>query len=369
MTKFDPVWRSLERQVADGRMPGLVAGIRHRGEIEYFATGSLAFDTDEPVRPDTRFRIASLSKPVGAAVVLSMVADGVLGLDDPVARWLPEFAEPRVLVSPAAPLDQTVPADRPITVRHLLTMTFGMGASSAEYPVTKALRALGNGMPLGFSGDEFMAQLAAIPLAYQPGTQWMYHMGFDVLSVLIGRVAGTPVHAVLKERITDPLGLRSTSFQADGATLPTAYLPTLEVPEEYDQGFAEPPQFESFSGGLVSTAEDYLTFLGALADDQVIPRELREQMTSDQLTPEQRAGSDLAGPELSWGFGVAVNTAVTHPWTAVGRYGWSGASGTSGCTDPSRDLTGVVFTQRITTGTNEEFAYFWGPLAEVVGND
>jgi len=185
--------------------------------------------------------------------------------------------------------------------------------------------------------------------------------------VLISRVAGTPLSAVLKERITEPLGLRSTSFQADGATLPTSYRPAgdgVEVFEEYDQGFAEPPQFESFGGGLVSTVEDYVTFLAALADRRLIPDELVRQMTADQLTTEQRAGTtEMAGPALSWGLGVGVDTAVTEPWTAVGRYGWTGGAGTSGYTDPSRDLIGVVLSQRFMAGPREDFSYFWAPLA------
>ena len=371
MSKFAPVWRSLEDQVAAGWAPGIVAGVRHEGETEYFATGSLAFGSSEPMRTGTRFRLASLSKPVGAVVALSMVEDGLFGLDDPVAEWLPEIAEPRVLVSPDAEVDQTVPADRPITVRHLLTMTLGLGAFFTEVPVAKEFAAVGNGpMPQAFSADEYMARLAAVPLAYQPGTRWMYHTGIDVLSVLIGRVAGAPLHAVLKERVTDPLGLTATSFQADGADLPTSYRPTadgVEVFVEYDEGFAEPPQFESFGGGLVSTVEDYLTFLSALADDRLISRESREELTRNQLTAEQRAGTtEMAGPAWSWGLGVAVDTAVTEPWTAIGRYGWTGGAGTSAYTDPSRDLIGVVLSQRFMAGPTENFGYFWGPLATVV---
>jgi CubicO group peptidase (beta-lactamase class C family) len=303
-----------------------------------------------------------------------MVADGLFTLDDPVFTWLPELAEPRVLVAPDAELDQTVPADRPITVRHLLTMTLGIGALSGEPPLAKALAALGNGLRQPFDADEFMALLASVPLAYQPGTRWMYHTGIDVLSVLIARVAGKPLHAVLEERITRPLRLTSTSFQADGATLPTAYRATedggLEVFTAYDEGFTEPPQFESFGGGLVTTVEDYLTFLQALADGQVIPAELLKEMTADQLTAEQKAGTtEPASEAWSWGLGVGVDIAVTEPWTAVGRYGWTGGSGTSASTDPSRELIGVLLTQRLLSGPPENFSYFWGPLAEALGND
>ena len=120
----------------------------------------------------------------------------------------------------------------------------------------------------------------------------------------------------------------------------------------------------------MTTVEDYLTFLHALADGQVIPAELLKEMTADQLTAEQRGGTtELAGEPWSWGLGVGVDIAVTEPWTAVGRYGWTGGSGTSAFTDPSRELIGVLLTQRLLSGPPENFSYFWGPLAKALGND
>jgi CubicO group peptidase (beta-lactamase class C family) len=372
MTDFAPVWRSLDQQVADGQAPGLTAAVRHVGRTSYYATGTLAFDSDQPMRTGTRFRIASLSKPVGAVVALSMVADGLFSLDDPVAQWLPELAEPRVLVAPDAPVDRTVPADRPITVRDLLAMTLGQGALPAELPVAKEYVEVVHQGPLPplMTPDEFMARFARVPLAYQPGTRWLYHAGMDVLSVLLGRVAGTSLTAVLRERVTEPLGMRATSFQTDGETLPTAYRSLADGGQEfgeYGRAFEQARAFESFGGGLVSTAEDYLTFLAALADDRLLPRELREQLTADQLTPGSRAGlTELCGPALSWGLGVALDTAVTEPWTSVGRYGWFGGAGTSAWVDPSRNLIGVVFSQRWVAGPREDFGYFWRPLSDVV---
>jgi CubicO group peptidase (beta-lactamase class C family) len=158
----------------------------------------------------------------------------------------------------------------------------------------------------------------------------------------------------------------STGFFTDAA-LPTSYTPTaagLAVFEEYDSGFARPPHFESLAGGLVSTVPDLLAFLGAIADNTLLPPTIRARMTSDQLSAEQRVGmTEMSGPTRSWGWQFSVQTAVDEPWTAPGRYGWTGGSGTSAFVDPSRDLIGVVLTQRFMAGPNESFAYFWEPLA------
>jgi CubicO group peptidase (beta-lactamase class C family) len=371
MSKFDPVWRSLDTMVASGWAPGIVAGVRHGGETEFYATGVRTFEAPDAMQTSTPFRLASLSKFVGGALAAALIADGLIGLDDPVERWLPELADPRVLASPDAPLDRTVPADRPITVRHLLTLTHGLGFAFAESPVQAAIQGWGTGpFPPQMSADEFMARIGSLPLAYQPGTRWTYHTGSDILAVLLARAAGSPLRDVLKERITDPLGMHSTGFSANHSTLPTAYRPTpdgLVVFDEYDGAFSHPPQFESLGGGLVSTVTDYLAFLSALADDKLLPGELRAQLTADQLTAEQRAGTTgMMDPTVSWGWQVSVETAVSKPWSAPGRYGWTGGAGTSAYVDPSRDLIGVVLTQRFMSGPNEPFSYFWEPLAAAI---
>jgi CubicO group peptidase (beta-lactamase class C family) len=208
--------------------------------------------------------------------------------------------------------------------------------------------------------------IGALPLAYQPGTRWAYHTGSDLLSVLLARVAGTSLEQLLTERLTGPLGLHGTGFSAEAATLPTPYMPGpdgLVVFDHYADAFGSPPPFETFGGGLVSTVPDYLTFLSVLADDTFLTSELQAQMTTDQLTAEQRVGiTEMMGPAASWGWQVSVDTAVTDPWTAPGRYGWTGGSGTSAFVDPSGDLIGVVFSQRLMAGPTESFVYFWEPL-------
>jgi len=362
MSKFNAVWNSLEQTVAAKWAPGIVAGIRHRGEKEFHAAGTKALGAPEAMEDSTRFRIASLSKPIAGALAATMIADGVFALDDSVEKWLPELAKAKVLLRPDAELDQTAPADKPITVR--------IGAFFNKTPLAVAMVVAGlapNPIPPQMSPDQFMAGIANLPLAYQPGTHWMYHTSSDILSVFLSRAAGMPLHKLLKERITEPLGMNSTGFSADSATLATAYKPNrlgIEVFEDYNQAFLQAPQFESLGGGLISTVPDYLAFLCALADDTLLPPMLRLQMTTDQLSARERAGmTEMMGPTKSWGWQICVETAVSEPWTAVGRYGWTGGSGTSAFVDPSRDLIGVVFSQRLMSGPGESFSYFWQPLA------
>jgi len=371
MARFDAVWSSLDATVASGWLPGCVAAIRHEGEVETYATGTLALGSDALMRTDTLFRIASLTKPVGGVLALLLLRDGVFALDDPVERWLPELANPRVLTRIDGPLEDTVPAERPVTVRHLLTMTFGLGLILTDCPLADAFRTTGIGpgpLPPAMSADEFMARIAALPLAFQPGDGWLYHTASDVLAVLLARASGRTVGELLADRITGPLGMASTGFAAtEPSRLATAYLPTptgLQVFHATDGAFAGPPRFEALGSGLVSTVPDYLAFLSALADGVLLPPDLLAAMTCDQLTPTQRgAMAQLAGPGRSWGYQVGVDVERTEPWTNPGRYGWTGGSGTSAFVDPARDVIGVVFTQRMMSRADEPFDYFWGPLS------
>src|SRR6202012_2505926 len=160
-----------------------------------------------------------------AAATLMLVEEGKLRLDDPVDAFLPELASPKVLKSLDSPVEDTVPARRAITTRDLLTFTFGMGAVMvwpAKYPIQHAAAALGLAPgPLShdYTADEFMKRLGSLPLFYQPGERWLYHTGSDVLGVLIARVTGQPLEAVLQERLFAPLGMRDTGFQVPAAKL------------------------------------------------------------------------------------------------------------------------------------------------------
>jgi CubicO group peptidase (beta-lactamase class C family) len=373
-SSFECIWTVPDAQVAAGRIPGYVAAVRIGGQVRVRAGGRTAVEADSaPMSEDTLFRIASITKPMGGALTLSLVQDGALALDDPIARWLPELASPRVLTSPDAPLDRTIEARRPITVRHLLTQTGGWGAVLERTPLQTAMTERGvypSPLTPQMSGDEFVARLAELPLAFQPGEGWLYDTSTDVLGVLLARATGKPLSDLIAERITGPLGMASTSFWTPHTgRLATAYQPGpdgLEVLDPPDGMFARPPAFEELSSGLVSTASDVLRFYCAMADGgrPVLTADSVALMTADALTDAQRRQAlPVVGPGGSWGLATAVDVEAAEPWMAPGRWGWDGGTGTTAYADPTRDTVGVLLTQRAMTGPQDGFGDFWTAVA------
>jgi CubicO group peptidase (beta-lactamase class C family) len=373
--RFERIWQVPDAQVASGRIPGYVAAVRVGGQVAVRAGGRTAVETESaPMSEDTLFRIASVTKPVGGALTLSLVQDGALALDDPIARWLPEAASPRVLVAPGAPLDATTEARRPVTVRHLLALTSGWGCVLEENPLQAAMMELGvypGPLTPQMSGDEFVARVTGLPLAFQPGEGWLYDTGIDLLGVLLARATGKPLSDLVAERITGPLGMTSTSFWApDGGRLAAAYQPGpggLELLDPPDGLFARPPRFEELSSGLVSTAPDVLRFYSAMADGggPVLATGSVALMTADALTDEQRRQAlPLVGPGGSWGLATEVDVEAAEPWMAPGRWGWDGGTGTTAYVDPARGTVGVLLTQRAMAGPQDGFGEFWAAVAE-----
>jgi CubicO group peptidase (beta-lactamase class C family) len=372
------VQRSLAPLVRDGTLPGYVAAVSVDGERQFGCDGRLALPEaakrGEPppadLEVDAIFRLASLSKLVAAALTLSIVADGIVALEEPVTTWLPELASPRVLMRIDGPLTDTVPATRPILVSDLLTMTCGFGLVTTRGPLFDALKQ--HGLMPGpfappFSGDEFMRRLAALPLAIQPGSGWLYHTGIDALSVLLARAAGRPVSELLQERITGPLQMSDTAFFTDQLhRFTTAYRPTpagLEVLDLPRGRFSQPPRFEAFASGLVSTAPDFLSFLECLLDDggTVLDADAVTLMRTDRLDDRQRASARFLGEGRSWGLGGEVVLRREHTAVAAGGFGWMGGTGTSGYIDPQRRLAAVLMSQRAmeTSRPPEFFVRFW----------
>jgi CubicO group peptidase (beta-lactamase class C family) len=310
--RLDRMHDVMAGHVERGYVPGLVTLVDRRGETHVDATGMQAMGGCDPMRRDTIFRIASLTKPITAAGVMILVEECKLRLDDPVDAWLPELADRRVLRSIDSPLDDTVPPNRPITLRDLLTFRLGLGAImvfSERHPIQKAMAeagvAPGPFLPTHAS-DDLMQRYGSLPLVHQPGERWMYDTGSHILGVLIARASDKSLGAFLHERIFEPLGMRDTGFSVPAAKLDrlaTCYWTAggttgLVVFDEARGGrFASPPVFESGSGGLVSTVDDYLAFCrmllnkGKHGSERILSRPSVELMTTDHITPEQKVAS------------------------------------------------------------------------------
>ena len=355
---------AMAGHVERGHVSGIVTLISRRDEVQVDTIGTKSVDGD-PMQRDTIFRIASMTKPVAAVAAMILVEECKLRLDDPVDPLLPELANQVVLRSIESPLDDTVAANRPITLRDLLTLTFGTGAILEEpgkYPIQAALDeqelASGADMP-PMTPDEYMRRLGELPLVYQPGERWLYDTGSDVLGILISRCTGQPLSSFFRERIFDPLGMNDTGFTVPEAKLDRladCYLLTeagdLEPSDTADDSlWSRPPIFESAAGGLVSTVDDYLAFCkmllgnGKLGDARILSRPSVELMTMDHLTKQQRSdGELLLGVGTGWGFGVSVVTERAGLATP-GTFGWDGGYTTSGHTDPEEELVGILMTQ------------------------
>jgi CubicO group peptidase (beta-lactamase class C family) len=360
---------AMAARVERGEFPGIVTLVARDDGVRVDAIGVTEFGGDVPMRRDTIFRIASLSKPIVAAATMALVEDDVIDLEEPVTKLLPELAGQRVLARVDGPLDETVPPARPVIIEDLLTFRMGFGTITEPefdppYPINTT--AAGMNLVLGepdprtpHDPDEWIRLFGSLPLMYQPGERWNYNVGMLVLGVLLERAAGKPLGDVLRERLFDPLGMTETGFwlPAERARqLPKHYmtdLSTRQMTERTTTGpeiWSAPPVFPSAAGGLVSTVDEYLTFGRMLLDrgvhggTRVLSEKSVELMTTNHLTPAQieSAGQLLGGS--GWGLGMAV-TVEPDEISGPGRYGWTGGYGVTWFNDPAERLVGVAFTQ------------------------
>jgi CubicO group peptidase (beta-lactamase class C family) len=355
----------VERGVA----PGIVTLVSRGGDEDVAVVGTTAVGGDEPMTRDTIFRIASMTKPITAVAAMILVEECKLRLDDPVDEFLPELANRQVLRSRESELDDTVPANRPITLRDLLTFRLGIGLvfGPEPYPIQRAMV----DQLVGFvpnpqavpEPDEWMRRLGSLPLIRQPGEAWLYGTGSNVLSVLIARAAGQSMGDFMRERLFEPLAMNDTGFSVPADKmdrLPTSYGTDVTTGEltPFDDpaksNWSSPPAFESGAGGLVSTVDDLYAFgqmllnKGTYGDVRILSRPSVELMTTDQLTPEQKAIPGLVPgfwEDHGWGFGVAINTKRTQIYASPGRFGWFGGYGTSWYVDPAEGVIGILLTQ------------------------
>ncbi|MEU7822430.1 serine hydrolase domain-containing protein [Catellatospora sp. NPDC049133] len=365
----------LARHVDSGKIPGLVALVSRGDQTHVETIGTMRHDGGPPMRRDTIFRMASTSKPVTVAAAMILLDECRLRLDDPVQQWLPELADRRVLTRIDSPLDDTVAARRPITVRDVLTSTFGIGMDMTALgtPIMGAIfeQGLTPNLPEPMpEPDEWLRRLGALPLMHQPGERWQYHIGNDLLGVLVARASGQTFETFLAERLFEPLGMKDTGFHVPGDKidrLPPLYAPDPQTGEfhvwdDASSGrWSQAPAFAGGGGGLVSTADDYHAYFrmllnnGMHGSERILSRAAVQLMTTNQLTPEQNAARNAMardnvhisfgqGQHGGWGYGMAVRT-YRGDYANIGQFGWDGGSGTSTYADPGERLTGILLTQ------------------------
>jgi CubicO group peptidase (beta-lactamase class C family) len=385
-SRLERMHHVLSRYVERQALPGLVALVCHHDDVHVEVLGTLTFGGPAPMKRDTIFRIASITKLITAVAAMILVEECKLRLDDSIEPWLPELANRRVLKSLSSNLDDTVPALRAITVRDLLTYCMGFGSVMAmpgTYPIQQLIRdyRIGGDGPMLPSQtpdiNEWLRRLGSLPWLAQPGERWMYQVSGDVLGALIARVSGQSLGTFMREHIFDPLAMKDTAFHVPSEKidrLPTLYFLNSQTNalDVFDgmtnSGWRSEPAFESGAGGLVSTIDDYFAFCrmmlnkGRYGSEQILSRATMELMTSDHLTPEQRAGAEIFfETNSSWGLGMGVDIRRNEIYNTPGRFGWAGGFGTIAYTDPAESMIGILFTQRMTDSPEPSklFSDFW----------
>ncbi len=335
----------LERLIEGPLQPGAVVGLMRGDKISLFSAGYMESERQRPVPTDALFRISSMSKPLVALALLQLIEDGLVALHDPVEKWLPELAHPRVLKRIDAPLDETVSAERPITVEHLLSSRFGAGILAMPPGGTPIQREIARlGLP-GFgpddpanpmSADEWIRHIGALPLLAQPGSNWFYNVATLVQGIFVSRIAGRSLSEQIAERITTPLGMVDTGFlvpEEKRDRLTSAY--SADMVQTDEPGSSAWLRKQQFEVSMVSTAADYLAFAHMLARDgqgpngRLIGPEPLRWMLSDHLTEDQRQAGAPFLDGRGWGYGVSVDAGRQVTADLQGEIGWAGGLGSS----------------------------------------
>jgi CubicO group peptidase (beta-lactamase class C family) len=352
----------LDGFVASGMVPGVVALVARGDDVDVAAAGVQTLEAGTPMAADSIFRIASTTKPITAAAVMALVDDRVLRLDSPIGEWIPELAAPMVVRTPSSPVDDVVPANRPITVFDLLASRAGYGfASDFELPLMQAIFAVQKDgrEPDNFPPqDEWIARLAELPMLYQPGEAWLYDTPSAIQGLLIARASGQELPEFLAERFFGPLGMVDTGFVVGAAARErfTGYYRAddsgFDLVDGPDGQWSRPPAMALGNGGLAGTVTDWMQFgrmllAGGTASDgkRVLSEESVRDLLTDHTTLAHRMIGELFLDGQGWGFGGSVDLDRRNPWNVPGRYGWTGGTGTSAHIIPSTDTVAVLLAQ------------------------
>ena len=366
--RLDRIEGYLQRHVDAGRLPGYLVAVTRRGQVAYLAAGGQRHIEDAlPAQPDTLFRIYSMTKPITSVAAMMLYEQGAFELNDPIAKFIPAFANTRVYVAGSDLKQVTEPVTEPIRIRHLLTHTSGLTYGfHRTHPVDALYRAAGHELttPAGMDSAALCEQWASFPLLFQPGSEFNYSVSTDVIGRLVEVLSGQSLGEFFAERILGPLGMADTAFGLEQPTdrLARLYLTTPDGLAPGDQlGVVVPrPAFESGGGGLLSTAYDYHRFtqmllgggeldgvrlLGprtvALMRRNHIPGGVDLETFGRPLYAE----TPLRGVGFGLGFSMVLDPVAYGTLASVGDYGWGGAASTAFWVDPAEELTCLFFTQ------------------------
>ncbi|SEF32868.1 CubicO group peptidase, beta-lactamase class C family [Amycolatopsis pretoriensis] len=364
----------FDRYVENGRLPGWLAVVSRHGRIVHVGSGGHSdVEAGTPVETDTLWRIFSMTKPITSVAAMMLAEEGLLELDDPISRWLPEFASPRVYVKGSALSPLTEPATTPIRVWHLLTHTAGLTYGFHHgHPVDAIYRSAGFewGTPPGLDLAACSERWASLPLVFQPGAEWNYSVATDVLGRLVEVVSGLPLDEFFASRIFTPLGMTDTGFVASSVSrLAALYVPSADGLVRNDAfgrlGMSRPDCL-SGGGGLVSSAGDYWRFTemllrgGALDDVRLLSPRTVSLMASNHLPGHvdlEEYGRPLFaempfdGHGFGLGFSVLEDPVKARTLSSAGEFAWGGAASTAFWVDPDEDLTVGFYTQLLPSST------------------
>jgi CubicO group peptidase (beta-lactamase class C family) len=366
----------FQRYVDDGRLAGWSVAITRRGRVVHYShAGVTDLDTGAPVTDDTAWRIYSMSKPITSVAAMMLVERGLIDLNDPISRWIPAFAQPRVYVAGSAANPGTAPATEPIRLWHLLTHTAGLtyGFHHA-HAVDEIYRARGYefGAPRGVDLAGACEVWASCPLLFQPGSEWNYSVATDVLGRVVEVVSGQPLDRFLAEEITGPLGMTDTGFalpEDQLHRLPTVYTMTpegLHANKVFGATGTRTPTMLSGGGGLVSTAGDYHRFTqmllrgGELDGTRLLSPRTVAHMARNHLPGNADletfgrklfAESTNIGVGFGLGFSVVIDPVAGKALTSAGEYAWGGMASTAFYVDPVEEITAMFFTQFVPSST------------------
>jgi CubicO group peptidase (beta-lactamase class C family) len=370
--RLERIGKAVQKSIDDKRIAGAVTLVVRRGQVAYFkAQGMQDREADKAMRPDSIFRICSMSKPITTAAVMILYEEGRFLLEDPVSKYMPEFKNPKVLVKPAGGGEPyTIPAAHEITIRDLLRHTSGLtyNWNSDLGPLYEKADVAHGMYPYDFTIGENVERLAKQPLLFNPGERWEYSLSIDVLGRFIEVISGKPFDEFLRTRLFEPLGMKDTYFfppdnKLDRLTTAYTYYddkglnrfpdtPIHEGTFTYSADYPARGPKKLFSGGagLTSTAPDYARFCemmlegGKLGNVRVLSRKSVELMTHDQL------GKIAPDQDFGLGFGVSgVKSPLTELGTP-GSYNWGGFFYTAFIVDPKEQMIIVFMGQLHPTG-------------------